>query len=93
MGDAFFVLVTNSLFLSVHPSVFLWPVAPLLPCGAETSRATGAISDGGKMGRRAFLLSPHDVCLCVCASVRFPILFVPKIHETPAVESAKNEAT
>ena len=37
MGDASFVLVTHSLYLPVHPRVFLWPVAPLLPCGAETS--------------------------------------------------------
>ena len=44
---------------------------------------------GRKMGRREILLSPHDVCVYV----RFSMLFVPKIHETPAVESAKNEAT
>ena len=49
------------------------------------------------MGRRDFLLSPHDVCMFVCLLacmlVRLPMVFVPKIHETPAVESAKNEAT
>ena len=32
-------------------------------------------------------------CMYACMLVRLPILFVPKIHETPAVESAKNEAT
>ena len=41
------------------------------------------------LGRRDFLLSPHDVCV----SVDLLLLFVPKIHETPAVELAKNEAT
>ena len=44
MGDASFVLVTHSLFLPVHPRVFLWPVAPLLPCGAETSKESVVIA-------------------------------------------------
>ena len=33
---------------------------------SHTFRAIGAISDGGKMGRRDFLLSPHDACLFAC---------------------------
>ena len=60
---------------------------------ASFCRATGAISDGGKMGRREILLSPHDVCLSVCLFVRLLQLFVPKNLGTPAVELAKNEAT
>ena len=38
MGDASLDLVGRSLGLPAHPRVFLSPVAPLLPCGAETSR-------------------------------------------------------
>ena len=41
--------------------------------------------------------SPHDACLFVCLSVCLFVgllqLFVPKNLGTPAVESAKNEAT
>ena len=46
-----------------------------------------------RLGRRDFLLSPHDVCLFVCLSVGLLLLFVPNNLGTPAVESAKNEAT
>ena len=42
----------------------------------------------GGLGRRDFLLSPHDACLYVLGLLW---LFVPKIHGTPAVESAKND--
>ena len=45
------------------------------------------------MGRRDFLLSPHDVCLFACLLVDLLQLFVPKIHGIPAVEFAKNETT
>ena len=37
MEDASLELVARSLGLPAHPRVFLWTVAPLLPCGAETS--------------------------------------------------------
>ena len=46
-----------------------------------------------RLGRRDFLLSPHDACLIKCLLEGLLLLFVPKIHETPAVELAKNEAT
>ena len=40
MEDASLDLVGRSLGLPAHPRVFLWPVAPLLPCRAETSRSS-----------------------------------------------------
>ena len=46
-----------------------------------------------RLGRRDCLLSPHDACLSACLFEGLLLLFVPKNLGTPAVESAKNEAT
>ena len=101
MGDASFVLVTHSLFLPVHPRVFLWPVAPLLPCGAETSTHRDLqdvlyCSHLSRQRRNFRWWQGWDVGIFCCLLTMFVgllQLFVPKHLGPPAVESAKDGAT